>query len=209
MRLAEEFLRHFGSWTDLVHVRFGDDTVDAAVVLDTIPTNNGLNWGPDKQVIIGDALGGHVYFASLPHAENRTMSVSHFIPVDCVVDNANFFSDPYADTGTDYSGYLLPGLSDALHFVSSFQDPELKAPIPGHVWYLPAIAGRDKDVDGAKMTKLIFKDDGHAIRSVTTAVIVAIDPATNDGKREGWLFVTSVIGAQMLATKIDFATALV
>ncbi|KAI0111269.1 serum paraoxonase/arylesterase family protein [Nemania sp. FL0031] len=208
LRSLEEMLRM--SWTDLVHVRFDDKGVDAAVALNSISTNNGLGWGPNQQVIIGDAAGGYVYFASLPGAENRTMTVSHSIPIDCVVDNANFFTDPYAGIdGKDYSGYLMPGVADGLHFHSYYKDPALKAPLSGQVYYLPAVAGKDKNVDGKKLRKLIFKDDGHTIRSITTAAIVAIDPATNSGKREGWLFVTSVIGASMLATKIDFETALV
>ncbi|KAI1748997.1 serum paraoxonase/arylesterase family protein [Xylaria castorea] len=210
MRLIEELARGLQSWTDLIHVRFDEEKIDAAVALDSIATNNGLTWGPDQQVVIGDALGGHIYFASLPGAENRTMSVSHRHPVDCVVDNANFFADPYAGIdGKDYSGYLMPGVCDALKFVTGFDDPTFKAPIPGQVWYLPAIAGKDKQVDGTKLRRLIFRDDGHTIRSVTTAVMVPIDPAANGGKREGWLFVTSVIGSSMLATKIDFETALV
>ncbi|GAW19530.1 hypothetical protein ANO14919_090180 [Xylariales sp. No.14919] len=209
MRFLEEVIRGLQSWTDLVHIRFDEKSVDAAVVLDSIPTNNGLGWGPDQQVIIGDAVGGYVYFASLPSAENRTMSISHYVPIDCVVDNANFFPDPYAGVdGKDYSGYLMPGLSDTFKFLKNFNDPTHKSPIPGHVWYLPAVAGKDKSASSTNPPKLIFKDDGYAIRSVTTAVIVAIDPATNGGKREGWLFVTSVIGASVLATKIDFETAL-
>ncbi|KAI1271687.1 serum paraoxonase/arylesterase family protein [Xylaria sp. FL0933] len=209
MRLVEEFARYLQSWTDLIHVRFDDKSVDAVVALDSVATNNGLGWGPNQQVVIGDALGGNVYFASLPASENRTMSISHSIPIDCVVDNANYFSDPYAGVdGKDYSGYLMPGLSDPIKFLRGLEDPTHKAPIPGQVWYLPAIAGTNKSVDGTKLRKLIFQDDGHTIRSVTTAVIVAIDPATNGGKREGWLFVTSVIGASMLATRIDFETAL-
>ncbi|KAI1111633.1 serum paraoxonase/arylesterase family protein [Nemania sp. NC0429] len=210
MRLIEELIRGLQSWTDLIHVRFDQESVDAAVALTSIPTNNGLGWGPDQQVVIGDAAGGKIYFASLPGAENRTITVSHYFRVDCVVDNANFFSDPYAGVdGKDYSGYLMPGLTEGLRFERSFKDPALKAPIPGQVWYLPAIAGKDKNVDDAKLRRLIFQDDGHTIRSITTAIIVAIDPATNDGKREGWLFVTSVIGVSMLATKIDFETVLV
>jgi hypothetical protein len=211
LRLAEELVRGLQSWTDLIHVRLDDDsdTVDAAVALNSVATNNGLGWGPDGQVVISDAAGGHVYFASLPGAENRTMSISHRVPVDCVVDNANYFPDPYAGIdGKDYSGYLMPGLSEAIHFSGRFKDPALKAPIPGQVWYLPAIAGKDKNVDAKKLRKLIFNDDGTTIRSVTTAILVAIDPATNGGKREGWLFVTSVIGAQIVATRIDFEASL-
>ncbi|KAI0196415.1 serum paraoxonase/arylesterase family protein [Astrocystis sublimbata] len=209
MRTVEELFR-LQSWTDIVHVRFDEEKIDAAVVLDSIPTNNGLGWGPDQQVVIGDALGGYVYFASLPGDENRTMTVSHRHAVDCVVDNANYFADPYAGVdGKDYSGYLMPGVSDALKFTTNFDDPTFTKPLPGHVWYLPAIAGKDKHVDGTKLRRIIFRDDGYTIRSITTAVIVAIDPAANGGKREGWLFVTSVIGAGTLATRIDFEAVLV
>ncbi|KAI1420467.1 serum paraoxonase/arylesterase family protein [Xylaria sp. FL1777] len=209
MRLVEEFVRHVQSWTDLIHLRFDKKSVDAAVVLNSIPTNNGLGWGPDQQVIISDALGGNVYFATLPTVENRTMSISHYVPINCVVDNANFFADPYAGVdGKDYSGYIMPGVSAPLQFLRGFKDPEHKVPIPGQVWYLPAVVGKDKNISGPKLHKLIFQDDGHTIRSITTAILVAIDPATNGGKREGWLFVTSLIGASMLATRIDFETVL-
>ncbi|KAI1125421.1 serum paraoxonase/arylesterase family protein [Nemania abortiva] len=209
LRLLEEMFRLW-SWTDLVHVRFDDARVDAAVALNSIPTNNGLGWGPDQQVVIGDAVGGYVHFASLPDAENRTMTVSHSVPVDCVVDNAAFFADPYAGVdGKDYSGYLMPGVANALNFHDNFKDMTLKAPLTGRVYYLPAVVGRDKSIDGKKLSKLIFRDDGQTVRSITTAIIVAIDPATNGGKREGWLFVTSVIGASTIATKIDFEKVLV
>ncbi|KAI1823344.1 serum paraoxonase/arylesterase family protein [Xylaria intraflava] len=210
MRFVELLVRGVQSWTDLIHVRFDEKTVDAVVAIDTVAANNGLGWGPDHQVIIGGSFGGFVYFASPPGPENRTMTVSHYVPMDAIVDNAAFFTDPYAGVdGKDYSGYLMPGPSDALNFGPAFKDPTFAMPMPGRVSYLPAIAGRDKNVDAKSLRRLIFKDDGQAIRAVTTAALVAIDPAANGGKREGWLFVTSIMGTRILATKIDFATALV
>ncbi|KAI1811950.1 serum paraoxonase/arylesterase family protein [Poronia punctata] len=217
MRMVEEVIRGFQSWTDTVRVTIADDgTIDAVPVLNSVATNNGLSWGPDRnQVVIGDALGGHVVFASLPgNKENdgsssSMMEVSHRVPVDCLVDNANFFVDPYAGVdGKDYSGYLLPGLENGAEFLAAFGDPTFAQPISGQVWYLPAVVGKDKTVDAEKLKKLVFRDDGRVIRSVTTSVMVPIDPKTNGGKREGWLFVTSVIGASTLATKIDFETML-
>lgn len=90
---------------------------------------------------------------------------------------------------------------------SLIKDPTGKAPLASMVWYLPASAGKDGD-SWATKPRLLFSDDGSSLRGATTAVLVAIDPATNEGKREGWLFVTGVIAPHMLATKIDFATTL-
>ncbi|KAI2643389.1 hypothetical protein GGS21DRAFT_496110 [Xylaria nigripes] len=209
MRLVESLFPGLQKWTDIVHVRFDDNTVNAAKVLDTVPALNGIGWGPEKQVIIGSGMGGRIYFGSLPHAANRTMTVSHHVPMDAIVDNPSFFSDPYAGLdGKDYSGYLMPGTSDPLTFIEALKDPTSTMPMPGRVHYLPAVAGKDKTVNGKKLRKLIFKDDGQVIRSLTSAVIVAIDPAVNGGKREGWLFVTSIIGSHMVANKINFETVL-
>ncbi|KAI1433351.1 serum paraoxonase/arylesterase family protein [Xylaria sp. CBS 124048] len=229
MRSVEMLLRGFVCWTDLVHVRFDEKDVDAAVVLDTVANNNGLGWGPDHQVIIGNAAGGHVLFASVPGTEEgntsksnnnnnnnndngtRTaMKVSHSVPMDAIVDNAAFFADPFAGShGKDYSGYLMPGMSDGHNFVPSFKDPDFAAPMPGRVMYLPAIAGRDRDVRAnRRRRRLIFRDDGSTLRGATTSALVAIDPALNGGKREGWLFVTSIIDSKVIATRIDFETAL-
>ncbi|KAI8631717.1 hypothetical protein F5Y19DRAFT_402504 [Xylariaceae sp. FL1651] len=209
MRLVEEFVRGLQSWTDLVHVRFDDEAVDAAVALTSVPTNNGLAWGPDQQVIISDATGGHVYFASLPGAENRTMTISHYIPIANLVDNANYFTDPYAAVdGKDYSGYLMPGLTRVLEFVEAFKDPTGQTLIPNQVWYLPAVAGKNSSVDASKLHRLVFADDGTNMRSATTAVMVPINPATNGGKREGWLFVASVISPHILASRVDFKSTL-
>ncbi|KAI1763921.1 calcium-dependent phosphotriesterase [Hypoxylon sp. FL1150] len=207
MRLVEE-LTH-SAWTNLVHVRLtGETDVSASVSLNSIPNNNGLGWGPDQQVLISNAMGGILYFSRLEGEYNKTLSVTHSIRADGVVDNPSFFSDPWAGVdGKDYSGYLLPGIGRPIDFPDNYKDPTGRAPLPSIVWFLPASAGKDGGSQATK-PKLVFSDDGSSLRGATTAVIVAIDPATNDGKREGWLFVTGVIAPHMLATKIDFATAL-
>ncbi|CAJ2503650.1 Uu.00g110440.m01.CDS01 [Anthostomella pinea] len=213
MRLVEELIRDLRAWTDLVHVRFDDEgNVNATVSLDSIPTNNGLGWGPDRQqVLISDAIGGRIYFAGLPDPANRTVVVSHHVKTGSVVDNPKYFSDPYAGLdgkGKDYSGYLLPGIGRGLDFVNNYGDATGKAPLSSHVAYLPAVAGKDKARSLENPARLIFSDDGTAMRGATTGVLVAIDPAVNDGKREGWLFVTGVVAPHMLATRIDFETVL-
>ncbi|KAI0162359.1 serum paraoxonase/arylesterase family protein [Xylariaceae sp. FL1272] len=208
-RILETIFSSFKSWTDLLMIRFDDEKVNATVALDTIGTNNGLGRGPSGQVLIGDAGGGHVYFAELGGANNATLSVSHDVPIENIVDNPSFFADPYAGVdGKDYSGYLLPGVSHGLTFIEAFADRSGQSKIPGEVWYLPLAVGQDKNLDGKKLRKRIFADNGSTIRSMTTAVLVAIDPATNDGKREGWLFVTGVVSHAMVASRINLESLL-
>ncbi|KAI2626995.1 calcium-dependent phosphotriesterase [Hypomontagnella submonticulosa] len=207
MRLLEELIQ--AKWANLVHVRINNATnATAAIILDSIPNNNGLGWGPNEQILISAATGGGLYFARLGGEDNRTLSVTHSVQSDGIVDNPHFFSDPWAGLdGKDYSGYLLPGLGRGVGFVEDYQDPTGKAPLASLVYYLPASAGKAEGSRKQK-PKLVFSDNGSALRGATTAVIVAIDPTTNGGKREGWLFVTGVIAPNMLATRIDFATAL-
>ncbi|KAI1387745.1 calcium-dependent phosphotriesterase [Hypoxylon trugodes] len=207
MRLVEELFHP--AWTDLLHVHANDaDNVTATVSLTSVPGNNGLGWGPNGQVLTSDATAGSIYFADFQD-HNKTLSVSHSIQADGVVDNPFFFSDPYAGVdGKDYSGYLLPGIGRAGDFLTNYKDPTGKAPLTSLVYFLPASAGKKDSEDSGKKPILVFSDDGSSLRGATTAVIVAIDPATNDGKRQGWLFVTGVIAPHMLATKIDFPTTL-
>ncbi|OTA90113.1 hypothetical protein M434DRAFT_14147 [Hypoxylon sp. CO27-5] len=208
MRLVEDLVHR--PWTDLLYVRVDDtNNVTATISLSSIGGNNGLGWGPDHQVLISDATGGTLYFAELQVEVNKTLSVTHAIRADGVVDNPSFFSDPYTGfDGKDYSGYLLPGVGRPIDFPVNYKDPKGQAPMPSLVWYLPASGGKKEGGAHGTQPKLLFSDDGSSLRGATTAVIVAIDPATNDGKREGWLFVTGVVAPHMLATRIDFATAL-
>ncbi|KAI1411108.1 calcium-dependent phosphotriesterase [Hypoxylon sp. FL1857] len=207
MRLVEDLVHQ--PWTDLLHVRVDDtDNVTATISISSIGGNNGLGWGPNQQVLISDATGGSIYFAEYEE-NNKTLLVTHSISADGVVDNPSYFSDPYSGfDGKDYSGYLLPGIGRPIDFPVNYKDPTGQAPLPSLVWYLPASAGNKEGEGRGRKPKLLFSDDGNSLRGATTAVIVAIDPATNDGKREGWLFVTGVVAPHMLATKIDFATAL-
>ncbi|KAI0836307.1 calcium-dependent phosphotriesterase [Hypoxylon sp. FL0890] len=208
MRLVEDIVHR--PWTDLLYVSVdGNDKVTATISLSSIGGNNGLGWGPNRQVLVSDATGGTLYFTEFEGEQNKSLSVTHSIPADGVVDNPSFFSDPYAGLdGKDYSGYLLPGIGRPVDFPLNYNDPTGQAPLSSLVWYLPASAGKKEGESRKTQPKLVFSDDGSSLRGATTAVIVAIDPATNGGKREGWLFVTGVIAPHMLATKIDFATAL-
>ncbi|KAI0178630.1 calcium-dependent phosphotriesterase [Hypoxylon sp. FL1284] len=207
MRVVE-LIAHL-PWTDTVHVRIGDDgDVSASVSISSIANNNGLGWGPDQQVLISSAFGSSLYFSRFEGEQNKTLSVSHSVQADGVVDNPSFFKDPWAGLdGKDYSGYLLPGLGRPVEFPEAYKDGTGKWPLPSIVWYLPARAGK-KEASGSAKPTMLFSDDGTSMRGATTAVIVGIDPSTNGGKREGWLYVTGCVAPHMMATKIDFATAL-
>ncbi|KAI1502017.1 serum paraoxonase/arylesterase [Biscogniauxia marginata] len=217
MRVAEQaaIILNRG-WTNLAHVILEDDgAVNATVALDSIPTNNGLGWGPDgRQVLISDATGGGIYFADPPDPATRRVAVSHRVQTPAVVDNPSYFADPYASGGgRDYSGYVLAGVGRAVDFAANYKDPTGRAPMPSIVSYLPASAGRQRqrrgDAKGLEgQVRLLFSDDGATARCATTAVVVAIDPRENGGRREGWLFVTGVVAPHLLATKIDFEKAL-
>ncbi|XXG95664.1 hypothetical protein Hte_001933 [Hypoxylon texense] len=208
MRVVEEFSH--SAWTDTVHVRLVDATnVTASTSLTSIPNNNGLGWGPNQQVLVSSPLGGTLYFAKLEGAHNKTLSVTHSVRADGVVDNPSFFRDPWAGIdGKDYSGYILPGLGRPIEFLKNFKDTTGKAPLSSIVWYVPAKVGEEERGSEVAEPRLLFSDDGSSLRGATAAVIVPIDPATNGGKREGWLVVTGIVAPHMLATRIDFATAL-
>ncbi|KAI0004435.1 calcium-dependent phosphotriesterase [Xylariaceae sp. FL0662B] len=206
--LLEDIARQ--KWTDVIHVSLeDDDQVVATVSLNSIATTNGLGRGPNQQILISNALGGALYFATLPPEKNKTLSISHSVQTERLIDNPSYFSDPYAGLdGKDYSGYLLAGFGRAVEFPEYFKDPTGRLPIPSVVQYLPASAGRNASESRGKQARVLFSDDSSSLRSATTAVLTAIDPATNDGKRQGWLFVTGVVAPHMLATKIDFESML-
>ncbi|KAI0599488.1 serum paraoxonase/arylesterase [Biscogniauxia sp. FL1348] len=216
LRSVEELVRiapgRIGAWSNTAHVLLPpDDDPDAppnvTIALDSIPTNNGLGWGPDGQVLLSDATGGGLYFGGLPDPHTRRIAVSHRLQTDGVVDNPSFYAD--ADGGADYSGYVLAGAGRAVDFVRNFKDPLARAPMPSLVWYVPASAGRREGKGkGKEQVKLLFSDDGSSARGATTAVMVPIDPRENAGRREAWLFVTGLVAPHMLATRIDLEKTL-
>jgi len=41
------------------------------------------------------------------------------------------------------------------------------------------------------------------LRSASAAVVVGIDPGSNGGRKQGWLFVTGFVSEAMVAVKVD------
>ena len=111
-----------------------------------------------------------------PSPSNPTTLVANQterIQVPITVDNPSYFQDPYAKiTGRDASGYVLAGLVRASKFPSK-QDPVAV--------YLVQPSGDGK---GAHSQRKIFQDDGKGISTASTAVLVAINPENNEGKKQ-------------------------
>lgn len=69
------------------------------------------------------------------------------------------------------------------------------------VWYVTPSA----NTTGSWDTKLLWEDDGSNIRNSATALLVAIDPEKEDGKKKAWLFVTGFSSENAVAVKVDLS----
>lgn len=146
-------------------------------------------------MLIGRASAGVMVLAR-PNHQARSLDVLESIQVDSTIDNPSYFHDPYAEsTGRDASGYLLAGLASA-HTWPDGRDPVV-------VWFVQR-ASREKGGNGGGWSKRkIFQDNGKTIRSAATAVVVAIDPKENDGKKQGWLYVAGPVAKGIVVSKVD------
>lgn len=112
----------------------------------------------------------------------------------CVLDNPSYFHDPYvSQTGRDASAYVLAGLALAAQFPNGRD--------PGMVW----LVRRSENVEGeGQWTKtLVFQDDGAVLRSCSTAVLVAIHPGVNQGRKQAWLLVTGPVARGVVRMRVD------
>lgn len=218
-RLLEEVAYgSMGHATDLIHVQLTaepslsttsaeeqiDDTSGViAKVANIIDMNNGIGHGktPSEIMIIrassGQLLLGHVDEEHPPKVE-----IDETIQLDSTLDTPSYFSDPYAvQTGRDASGYVLAGLARAITF------PVAGTEIPVMIWLVqpsqnPGQVGREGHED--KWTrKLVFQDDGKTIRTASTAILFAIDPSVNYGKKQAYLFITGPLSEGIMVAKID------
>ncbi|KAI1856310.1 uncharacterized protein JN550_013860, partial [Neoarthrinium moseri] len=167
--------------SDLSKTAEASSGVKVKVVVDSIHNNNGLSHGrTENEVLIGSAVGGSLHFGSISH-DPSSVQVGDILYLDSAIDNPSYFVDPYGGTASsaDKSGYVLAGLGRAIDLSKTKHDPHGKDPVV--VWYAK------KSEDGAWNTRLLFEDDSSRIRSASAAVLVAIDPAKEDGKRRAWL----------------------
>ncbi|KAK5995389.1 Serum paraoxonase/arylesterase 2-like protein [Cladobotryum mycophilum] len=168
-------------WTNTIYVEFTgpaspeDDSkgVKASVALENMHNNNGLGHGrtPDEAVIV-ECSSGEMNIGLI---RDKVIEVKDKILLDTVIDNPSYFSDPYADETFDASGYVNCGSTQPVHFAANKGKWEATDAIMV-LKTSPAKKGDSGDEASKWDTKLIFEDDGHRIRTCSSAVLVAIDP---------------------------------
>ncbi|KAK4158766.1 hypothetical protein QBC43DRAFT_328403 [Cladorrhinum sp. PSN259] len=207
VRIVEDIW--FGAkWTDLVHIQLdslsaeedASKGVTASIALDKIHNNNGLAHGRSRrEILIAQAASGVLHIAELPETatEGNNITIKHtYDKFHSVIDNPSYFSDPFAKSPTDdRSGFVLPGVAQGIKLAETCRDPEAKDPV---------IVGFVKfDGKSWEEGQVLFEDDGSRIRSASGAVLVAIDPAKENGARKAWLFVTGFASQNVIAVKVD------
>jgi len=206
MRAVEDL--HYGAkWSTTIHLQISElESSDATagvtgtVAVENLHNNNGLGHGrTPEEILIASCVSGTMHIAKLPaDPTTSNITVVEDVIVDTIVDNPNYFADPYAkSTVENKSGYLLPGLSHAINIGHNIHEAEA---VDGAMVYF---AQKDAAVPGGWKKRLIFADDGTRLRSVSASLMVAIDPADNDGKRQAWLFATGFVSSNMIAVKVD------
>ncbi|KAF7969980.1 hypothetical protein HWV62_25470 [Athelia sp. TMB] len=205
MRTVEDVLtERFGAWTDTVHIAITDmdsnepsGGIDVTIALPKMHNNNGLgHTDKPNEVAIVDASCGKLAIAerSLTLGATPALIVRESIQLDCCLDNPCYFQDPYATAEHDGSGFILAGLAKAVEFEKTWKTPG--SAIPVQVWHV-------KRRNGEWEKKLIFQDDGKLMRSAATAVMVAVDPSQNGGRRQGDLFVTGPLADAIVVSRVD------
>lgn len=216
MRLVEDLAYGKTAPTDLIHLKIADpitqtlksggEVDDMAGVIGTVANkgihnNNGLGHGktPSEIMICRTAIG-QLLLAEVDQQHKPQLKIHETIQLPCTLDNPSYFADPYvAKTGRDASGYVLAGLAQAIAFPNGL-DPVMVVLVQPKA----NTKSKIKDKDGNKWTqKVIFQDDGHILRTASTAVLVAIDPDENNGKKQANLFVTGPLAKGVVVSRID------
>jgi len=208
LRELEDLLEYnTGAWSDVVHVTFsthandGDAAsgVSAQIAFSKIHNPNGMGHTSDarpNEVLVADAAGGELYVMERDvGSASPELSMRERIQLDSTVDNPSYYDDPYATTASNASGYVIAGLAVALDLAKDVRTRS--NPIPTLVWYVR------RDENGAQEKRIIFQDDGTTLRSASAAVLMAIDPKDNDGKKQAWLWVTGFVSQSIVVAKVD------
>ncbi|CAK7216688.1 hypothetical protein SCUCBS95973_002891 [Sporothrix curviconia] len=205
-------------WTDVVHVRIEDSAaaspsggLDVSVALAHVHNANGISRGRTAdEIIVSSCASGVLNVCRRQLSGPAALDIVHrSVKADFVIDNPNYFADPYAsEAGGDFSGYVLPGVSRGIDLGHTHKDPlatdsimvALARPRPGtgNGWDTAAV-----NTTGGWETRVLFEDDGHRIRSVSATVLLAIDPRKEGGSRKAWAVVTGFLSKNAVAVKID------
>ncbi|KAB5546966.1 serum paraoxonase/arylesterase family protein [Coniochaeta sp. 2T2.1] len=211
MRPVEDMHRG-AEWTETVHVTLNtlsstlndSEGVKASVALDKMHNNNGLGHGKEtNEVLVAECTSGILDIGHVSWNGTRAViTIKDTVQFDTIIDNPSYFADPFADTDYDGSSYLAPGLTRAFELHNAVRDASGTVLVPVTVWSARPHSSAD-DQSHKWETRLLFEDDGTRLRSVSTAVQVAIDPTTEGGHRRAWLFMTGFISSNMIAVKVD------
>ncbi|KAL9082816.1 MAG: hypothetical protein Q9159_006147 [Coniocarpon cinnabarinum] len=200
------------AWTDIVHVEISDLNLkdpeaglEVSKALTGMHNNNGLGVGHPSnpaELVIVDASGGVMHRALRPLDSRKEPTLQRIdsFQLQTTLDNPSHFVDEYATKTNNASGYVLAGLARAGD-LSAFDNIEV--PQPAVVWHLRQDTKPSNLTIGGWTPHLIFQDEGHFVRTATTAVLLGIDPEKNGGKKQGWLFTTGFLSDKMVASKID------
>ncbi|EFQ34882.1 serum paraoxonase/arylesterase [Colletotrichum graminicola] len=202
-RMVEDLLP-VTSWTTTIHVRVKEmsvllptDGIKTEVALSGLRNNNGLGHGRKSgEIIVGNAAAGEISLAELSSdPKNTSISLTETVAMDSCIDNPSWFEDPYRSESQDASGFVLAGLSRPIEILK--QATAAKPQIASIVWYVKPTAS------GGYEKRILFEDDGTRISSAATAVLVAIDPSQEKGKKKAWLFITGFLSSNVVAVKVD------
>ena len=193
MRFVEDFITT-SRWSDVIHLKISElhakdasQGISATVGKEAMQNPNGLGHGKDEtEILINRAAAGIMAIAQ--QDQSPALTIKEIVQLPMTVDNPNFFHYPYAqETGHDASGYVIAGLARAYEFPTD-QDPV-------SVYLVSA--------SGDRTQKLLFQDDGELVSTASTAVLIAIDPKKNLGKKQAWLFVTGPVSRGVACSRID------
>nr|POE72908.1 serum paraoxonase/arylesterase 1 [Quercus suber] len=195
----------FVNVTDL-NTKEPSSEVSVTVALDKVHNSNGLGRGSPhhpEEICVIDASGGVLNRVkrNLGPGQSSELSIMERIQIDTSLDNPSYYEDPYATAANNASGYILPGLLNAANLMNDF--PHFDRAIPSSVYHIRSNGPVHTAGKNNWEKRLIFQDNGKALRSASGAVMVPIDPAQTGGKKQAWLFVTGFGSEAMVAAKID------
>ncbi|KAK3936640.1 hypothetical protein QBC46DRAFT_452578 [Diplogelasinospora grovesii] len=217
MRAVED-MYHGAKWTEVVHIQLdpsvltgsssaanGDPMagVKVTIVIPGMHNCNGMGHGRSAgEVLVVSCTSGTLHIGELSSdpAEARPIKLVGSVQFDSLIDNPNYFSDPFASSSLrDHSGFVLPGLTRAIELENQKQDPSAKIAVM--VWLAKPSISQNGKVSWEK--RLLFEDDGSRISSTSAAVILPIDPEQEGGQRRAWLYATGFLSGNMIAVKVD------
>jgi len=200
--------------TDVIHLGIDAETleptgdvmadsaagVEGTIAVPNIHNSNGLGHGrSEKEILVASCASAILNIGEI--SANGNITLVDEIRSETVIDNPSYFSDPF---GGGPGGFVLPGIARPVELAKTARDPSYSPPKDSvMVWYATPVTGEN----GIKKweQRLIFADDGSNLRSLSSAILVPIDPTQQEekGKQQAWLFATGFVSRNMIAVKID------